>query len=280
MLATAALIAAAWAGSNALNGVSVAPVAIATHAARTTAAAAIAYPPAVDDYRFATPVPGVYYSNHREQRALGAHCYVNGREWVSASGSSCHASGAGAYGVHEDDDTRILVRVGNVQVGISPWKRIDAFGLRHLEDARNRWLHAHGFTGGVRTFRNDAYAPAHEHAFDDADLRLLPPADERTEVRALPHREIIQPRATITIPVETPRFRQRMRVDRGVECDAPVVVVRRRASFANQAGGCAWRGNSGVLTVRGEPTASSSVIRVLPRETATSAPATRLAQAH
>jgi hypothetical protein len=280
MLATAAMLAAAWAGSNALNGIGVAPVTVAKHASMGLVAGAVATPPAVDNYRFATPAPGVYWSNHKQHRSLSGCCYVNGREWVS-SHDSCCPSGASAYGVHDDDDTRILVRVGNVQVGISPWKRIDAFGLRHLEDARNRWLHAHGFTGGVRTFRNDAYAPAHDHAHAHAEgeFSRLPAADERLEVRASPARETIQPRATITLPVETPRFRQRMRVDSG-NCASPVIVVRRRAPFANQIADCDWRGNSGVITVRGEASASAGVIRVLPRETATSAPATRLAQAH
>lgn len=273
MLATAAMLAAAWAGSNALNGIGVAPVTVAKHASMGVVATAVATPPAVDNYRFATPLPGVYWSNHSQHRALSGCCYVNGREWVSSHDSCCH-SGASAYGVHDDDDTRILVRVGNVQVGISPWKRIDAFGLRHLEDARNRWLHAHGFTGGVRTFRNDAYAPAHQHAHAEGGLVRLPAADDRLEVRALPIRESIQPRATITLPVETPRFRQRMRVDAGSNCAAPVIVVRRRAAFANQIADCAWRGNAGVATIRGEASASG-VIRVLPRDVA----ATRFARA-
>ena len=178
------------------------------------------------------------YSTRGNDDACGR---VNGRVWESGYSGGC-TSGSEHYGVHDHNDTLILVRVGTVSHAISPWERIDEPGLKHLERARNRWLNDHGFTGGVRTFVNDAHARhghGHDHDHDGDHVsrtsspgRLLRPVAPDLSQVVAPRTRTILPRATIHVPVEVTKYRSRMRVHRTPTCApvinhcAPVVVSR------------------------------------------------------
>lgn len=71
--------------------------------------------------------------------------------------------GPAAYGAGEFDARTIAVRVGQTRIGISPWVRVNSDtsnGVRaKIERERQLWLRQHGYTGGVRTFRN--HTPEH-----------------------------------------------------------------------------------------------------------------------
>lgn len=137
----------------------------------------------------------------------------NGRLWLTTpiiGGTEAYATdsgnpGAEAYGAAGNEHATVYARVGHVVVGISPWHRIDTGGLKRLESARNFWLKERGYTGGVRTFVNDAYLPRAE-----ADASTT--ADEAVAAKkpGLP-----EPRATIKLPADIPRNPGRLRVDAG-----------------------------------------------------------------
>ncbi|GEM_PF-1193452 len=149
-----------------------------------------------------------------------AHANINGRLWISQpfigpapspAPINNEVPGPGAYGVSEGDQTTILVRIGMTSIGISPWQRIEGWSQRRLEAARLKWLDQHGYGSGVRTFVNDAYTPGIELA--TAPLQQLPDA-QWTEGAPTNNARDIQPRATIRIPSDMPRFRKRMDVRR------------------------------------------------------------------
>ena len=187
----------------------------------------------------------------------------NGRIWVSrpfiGPGPShpvlnCENPGPAAYGAHEGDRSRVVVRVGQQLITISPWERIGTEGLHWLERERVAWLRANGYCGGVRTFRNDAFAPAHHpaqpmHAPPHAGGGMM--EEDFLTVQPALHQLHIQPRATIRLPADAPRFRGRMQVWR------PAYSPTVRASYS-----VCWE-RPGVSTVRGEAS-DGSVIRVLP----------------
>ncbi len=107
--------------------------------------------------------------------------------------------GPTAYGAVDHND-RVLARIGTEVVGFSPWGVFGGDGLQRFETARQEWLKEQGYTGGVRTFVNDAYligAPV-----------LLTLADEPAPAGT----RVIQPRAIIEIAPEVTRFRKRMHV--------------------------------------------------------------------
>jgi hypothetical protein len=195
-------------------------------------------------------VLGTYSTNHAE-----FHAQENGKLWNSRAligpdptprTINHETPGPLAYGVPEDDRTVILVRVGMTSFGISPWQRIEGRALRRLEDARLKWLNDNGYGSGVRTFVNDAYAPRHEHAA--ADLHQLPVADSRLVEAAPVNAREIQPRATIRIPADMPRFRKRMEVRRTVSQPAVVVASDNRTGGV-QVNSITGRGNSGTPTL-------------------------------
>jgi hypothetical protein len=194
-------------------------------------------------------VLGTYATNHSE-----FHAQENGKLWHSRAligpeptprAINHEVPGPLGYGAPEDDRTVIVVRVGMTSFGISPWQRIEGRALRRLEDARIKWLNDNGYGSGVRTFVNDAYAPKHEHAAaplqQSADAQFVEastPANARD----------IQPRATIKLPADMPRFRKRMDVRRNVS--APTIVV----TSGNRTGGVqvssvTGRGNSATPTL-------------------------------
>ncbi len=164
------------------------------------------------------------------------HAPQNGRLWQSKNvfigpgpspshlSANCEEPGPTAFGLSANDRTTILVQVGTVKVGISPWQRLEGRANRRYEDARLNWLYERGYTTGVRTFVNDAYAqpPA------AAATRDLQPLDDAYTLNTQPAAnqpvrfEDIQPRATIRIPADAPRFRKRMHVQSHCQ---PVVYI-------------------------------------------------------
>lgn len=209
------------------------------------------------------------------QRTGTYHFGKNGRTWngrsfigpgPSGHQRSCEVPGPAAYGASGCDQQRIVVRVGQQLITISPWQRIEMPGLHWLERERILWLKAHNYASGVRTFRNDAYsggdcgdgcgsgcssgccaqgapaaAPQQQTGTDAA-------AEEVVTMRGTPALAPvrIEPRATIRLPDDAPRFRSKMRVM------APNVNAY-----------VASNDRPGVTTVRGEWT-SGTVIKVLP----------------
>ncbi len=134
----------------------------------------------------------------------------NGRLWVTMSNPGPvtyhHSTGsnAEAYGAAGHDDARVLARIGTEVVGFSPWHAFSSEGMKRYEIARQLWLKEHGYTGGVRTFVNDAYLANHlpVHAMAEA------PADSTIVAK----KGKIEPRAIIEISPDVPRFRKRMEV--------------------------------------------------------------------
>lgn len=110
--------------------------------------------------------------------------------------------GADYYGAWGAEHQIVWARAGHLAVGINPWDRIPDAGLGHFERARVTWLRERGYSGGVRTFVNDA--SLHHHA----DAHASTPASAiETIGPGLP-----QPRATIHFPDGLPK-RPRFQVD-------------------------------------------------------------------
>jgi hypothetical protein len=168
-------------------------------------------------------------SVHVQPRVRDADVGLNGRLWVShpivnrpgmdgprPEDRTCDEPGAFRYGAPGEELRSAYVRVGLLSIGISPWQRIEPRGLKNLEQARNKWLADRGYTGGVRTIRNDAlHMP--EHAQDEGHASHANVSNEGATqsdsdtLTASPARTI-EPRATFRVQPETPRFRKRMQV--------------------------------------------------------------------
>lgn len=227
MLASLALATTLATGS--MNGITLTPAAIkAAEAVATTSTSGIVRFGNTIGRGDALAAPYITNDPH-------GHAWTNGRLWHSKNvfigpgavardwSANCEEPGPAAYGVSQHDRTTILVQVGTQKIGISPWQRLEGRAMRRFEDARNQWLYERGYFTGVRTFVNDAYAqPVH------AATRDLQPHDDAltlddSDAVSKPVRfEDIQPRATIRIPADAPRFRKRMHVQSACQ---PVVVV-------------------------------------------------------
>ncbi|MFA6046645.1 MAG: hypothetical protein WC718_16795 [Phycisphaerales bacterium] len=121
---------------------------------------------------------------------------------------------AEAHGVIERGQV-VHARVGELSVPISPWQRWDDRSYIRLEASRQQWLAENGFTGGVRTFVNDAN-------FDwtgsgEAKYEIAQAAPARIDPAT------IQPRAIIELSPEVTKFRSRMHVNAG---DATKALAR------------------------------------------------------
>jgi hypothetical protein len=146
----------------------------------------------------------------------------NGRLWVTrpvmgglnaAPNAAWPAPGPDAYGAYGQEGGVVRARVGHLVVPISPWTSWNKQGHRTLEDARSFWLAEQGYTGGVRTFVNDAVLfEAARRARAGAAIEEAPVAGPR-------------PRAIIEIAPDAPRQRQRLRVDAGA-AGAPALDAR------------------------------------------------------
>jgi hypothetical protein len=101
--------------------------------------------------------------------------------------------GPAAYGAQEMDSQVVYGRHGLFNVmPVSPWHRIDQPQYRDLEAARNAWLKENGYTGGVRTFVNQAIVAG---ASDEGEIR---------------------PAMILDRPIDTPAFKRRMEVRGGM----------------------------------------------------------------
>jgi len=132
----------------------------------------------------------------------------NGKLWISRpmiGGTADNTllgwpdPGPGAYGASETDGSVVYAYVNRHILGFSPWVMQSSVELgragQQLEHARNVWLAEQGYTGGVRTFVNDAYMPREELVHADA-------APSRS----------LEPAAIMERPIDMPRFRTRMEV--------------------------------------------------------------------
>jgi hypothetical protein len=248
---TASLVLSASLASSSMNGISptVHALRVSETVAATTNTGIIRFGHSIGRGK---ALVGPYITNNPS-----GHAWENGRVWVGRSiigpGPSpqrvhCEVPGPAAFGVRADDRTTILVQLGTIKVGISPWQRLEGRANRRLEDARNQWLYEAGYTTGVRTFVNDAYAVAPQ-----AVTRDLQPTDQALTFsqpeHAQPVRGVeIQPRATIRIPADAPRFRKRMHVQR---CEPAIIVA-------------SCEGQDQVRTVTGRGNASAPTIVVRP----------------
>jgi hypothetical protein len=112
---------------------------------------------------------------------------------------------ADQYGAYMDQPQCVRARVGHLVVPIDPYTPWTKQGHRDLEAARNFYLQEQGYTGGVRTFVNDAVVfRAMERA---AEQPAEPHADASGKADGLP-----QPRATFRLAPDAPRQRSRLRV--------------------------------------------------------------------
>lgn len=114
------------------------------------------------------------------------------QSWPMAFGDP----GPASYGAAGHEFDRVYAKIGHTAVGISPWVAFNAEGLHDFEYARNTWLAERGFVGGVRTFVNDLY--------------LGEWLGESTTHAKMGSK--IQPRGTIQLPEDMPRFKSREQV--------------------------------------------------------------------
>ena len=114
------------------------------------------------------------------------------QSWPMAFGDP----GPTSYGAAGHEFDRVYAKIGHTAVGISPWVAFNAEGLHDFEYARNTWLAERGFVGGVRTFVNDLYL---------GEWLGVP-----TETAKMGSKT--QPRGTIQLPEDMPRFKSREQV--------------------------------------------------------------------
>lgn len=149
----------------------------------------------------------------------------NGKLWISrpiiGGMSDCDAlgwsdPGPAAYGADEYDGSQVHAKVGQVDVAFSPWEYVQGRGNKSLNMARNKWLRERGYTGGVRTFVNDLFT----HYYSTSGERV---ASAETETPSAQQGQV-QPRATIHMPLDQPRFRSRMQVNGQLNSGAEAIV--------------------------------------------------------
>jgi hypothetical protein len=184
--------------------------------------------PWVDDRPIATVAP--YPANMADDAHRPG---FNGRLWRSRPVTVAHGPyavesgnpGAEYYGAFGEEDQLVFAKVGLLTIGISPWDRVEPRGLRELENARQFWLKERGYTGGVRTFVNDAYTvPANTVAIVGEDA----PAAARP--KGLP-----EPRGVIELAPDVPRRGNRIRVLGPTESVRPTAIVEGRMSWPHNA---------------------------------------------
>lgn len=137
----------------------------------------------------------------------------NGRLWISRpivggqngpypfGGAS---PGAESYGAYGNEGAIVYARVGLLTIGIDPWARIGPENLHQLRRAQDFWLEENGYTGGVRTHVNDLYLSRHVRAEQPEGAVYT----AKPEKQGLP-----EPRGIIEIAPETPRIKNRIKVE-------------------------------------------------------------------
>ena len=134
---------------------------------------------------------------------------VNGRLWVTQpimNGVERCDSPASAYGAYGHEDAVVYAKTGHQMVPITPWVRVRPEGLKQLRRAQDFWLAEQGYTGGVRTFVNDAYVFDHKHG-----VAIAAPAEEPRRARLRPG-ELPEPAFKIEVPADVPRVKHRVRI--------------------------------------------------------------------
>lgn len=145
------------------------------------------------------PQPGYLNRYESARNVIECPASTNGRLWLNVADRGCEQPGPAAYGAIDQGET-VYARIGGLTVGFSPWQRWNDESYPMHESARQNWLKDHGYTGGVRTFRNDII-------WDNPDLR----AEGETPV----WKREIKPRLILPMPEDMPRLRSRMQVDAG-----------------------------------------------------------------
>jgi hypothetical protein len=256
MLASIALATTLATGS--MNGITITPVAIPV---AIKAADALTTASTSGIVRFNNTIGrGAALARPYITNEADGHTAVSGSVWQSEHvfigpdpvqrhwSGRCEEPGPSAFGVSAHDRTTIFVQVGTQKIGISPWQRLEGRAMRRFEDARNQWLHERGYFTSVRTFVNDAYVqPTHTatrelQSHDDA-LTMIDSTVPGAPVRF----EAIQPRATIRIPADAPRFRKRMHVRSTCE-SAVIVACGERRAGEKQVTTLTGRGNAREVT--------------------------------
>jgi hypothetical protein len=133
--------------------------------------------------------------------------------------------GPGAYGAGEYDFSSVHARVGQTIASFSPWEYVKGRGLRSLEMSRQKWLDERGYTGGVRTFVNDLHVDKY---LESQGVRLSH-AETAEPEPVVSKRSAPEPRATIHMPDDQPRFKSRMQVQRTEPAPAAVTSERPEA---------------------------------------------------
>lgn len=136
---------------------------------------------------------------------IGCGRTPTGLDWrtISVTATSpdhvhCRTMQAARFGAVGDEHRRVYARVGHSTISFSPWLMIESRGLQNLEHLRVEWLRREGFTGGVRTFRNDAGA--------------APEGEPATSAEPTPTGEDFKIQPIMVIPVpegarRTPKYR-------------------------------------------------------------------------
>lgn len=145
----------------------------------------------------------------------------NGRLWIGRTiigGQTNYAvadDSQGTYGAGENDNSMAYVRIGSIVSAVSPWEVVRGSGNHSLEAGRQQWLAEQGYTGGVRTFVNEAYLE-----------RYLTTSDQVAAAPDSQAKKAVEPRATIHLPIDQPRFKSRMHV-KATGAEALVTLARK-----------------------------------------------------
>ncbi|MFM9996790.1 MAG: hypothetical protein ACKVU4_13435 [Phycisphaerales bacterium] len=149
----------------------------------------------------------------------------NGRLWISRPVMGGRngpypfgdaSPGAESYGAYGDEGAVAYARVGLLAIGIDPWESIGPENLRQLRRAQDFWLEENGYTGGVRTHVNDLYLSKHVRA-DQPESAVY---TAKPEKQGFP-----EPRGIIEIAPETPRIKNRIKVEVAPKSRPDAIVV-------------------------------------------------------
>ena len=136
---------------------------------------------------------------------------INGRLWVTQpimNGVERCDSPASVYGAFGNEDAAVYAKSGHLIVPLSPWVRVRPEGLKQLRRAQDFWLAEQGYTGGVRTFVNDAYLFERGRGVAGAaEGAVVKPVRMKLRPGELP-----EPAFKIEVPAETPRVKHRVRI--------------------------------------------------------------------
>lgn len=132
---------------------------------------------------------------------------INGRLWVTQpimNGVVRCDSPASDYGAFGQEDAAVYAKSGHLIVPITPWVRVRPEGLKQLRRAQDFWLAEQGYTGGVRTFVNDAFR---------VDRKGVAGASDEAPRAAAPKKAgPPEPIMKFEVPADVPRVKHRVRI--------------------------------------------------------------------